>query len=109
LGVAMGASPLTFAGLAGLGDLVLTCTGNLSRNRTAGLKIAEGERLEDIVGETPMVAEGVKTAVSAYELGNKMGVEMPIINEVYEVLYRGKNPREAVRELMTRDLKVEQE
>ncbi|MEJ2724294.1 MAG: NAD(P)-dependent glycerol-3-phosphate dehydrogenase [Deltaproteobacteria bacterium] len=109
LGVAMGASPLTFAGLAGLGDLVLTCTGNLSRNRTAGLKIAEGERLEDIVGETPMVAEGVKTAVSAYELGNKMGVERPIINEVYEVLYRGKNPREAVRELMTRDLKVEQE
>ena len=108
LGVAMGANPLTFAGLAGLGDLVLTCTGDLSRNRTVGLKIAEGQRLEHIVAETPMVAEGVKTAVSAYELGKKIGVEMPIINEVYEVLYRGKDPKEAVRELMTRELKVEQ-
>jgi glycerol-3-phosphate dehydrogenase (NAD(P)+) len=108
LGVAMGANPLTFAGLAGLGDLVLTCTGDLSRNRTVGLKIAKGHPLADIVDETQMVAEGVRTAISAYELGKKMGVEMPIINEVYEVLYRGKDPKKAVRELMTRDLKVEQ-
>ena len=109
LGVAMGANPLTFAGLAGLGDLVLTCTGDLSRNRTVGLKIAKGHSLADIVAETKMVAEGVKTAISAYDLGKKMGVEMPIINEVYEVLYRGKDPKKAVRELMTRDLKVEQQ
>jgi glycerol-3-phosphate dehydrogenase (NAD(P)+) len=109
LGVAMGANPLTFAGLAGLGDLVLTCTGDLSRNRTVGLKIAKGHSLADIVAQTKMVAEGVKTAISAYDLGKKMGVEMPIINEVYEVLYRGKDPKKAVRELMTRDLKVEQQ
>ncbi|MGD2126534.1 MAG: NAD(P)H-dependent glycerol-3-phosphate dehydrogenase [Desulfobacteraceae bacterium] len=109
LGVAMGANPLTFAGLAGLGDLVLTCTGDLSRNRNVGLRIAEGKRLEDIVGGMAMVAEGVKTAISAYQLGKKMGVEMPIINQVYEVLYKGKDPREATRDLMTRDLKVELE
>jgi glycerol-3-phosphate dehydrogenase (NAD(P)+) len=108
LGVAMGADPLTFAGLAGMGDLVLTCTGDLSRNRTVGLKIAEGHQLAEIVGEMAMVAEGVKTAISAHELGKKMGVELPIIDQVYDVLYRGKDPREAVRELMTRDLKGEQ-
>jgi glycerol-3-phosphate dehydrogenase (NAD(P)+) len=109
LGVAMGANPLTFAGLAGLGDLVLTCTGDLSRNRSVGLEIAKGRSLADIVDEMHMVAEGVKTALSAYDLGKKMGVEMPITQEVYNVLYRGKDPRKAVRELMTRDLKVEQQ
>jgi glycerol-3-phosphate dehydrogenase (NAD(P)+) len=109
LGVAMGANPLTFAGLAGMGDLVLTCTGDLSRNRTVGLKMGKGMSLEEITGSMNMVAEGIKTARSAYELGKKMEVELPISNQVYHILYNGKNPQEAVRDLMTRELKVELE
>jgi len=109
LGVAMGANPLTFAGLAGMGDLVLTCTGDLSRNRTVGLKIGKGMKLKDIIGGMDMVAEGVKTSVSAYQLARKMGVDMPIINQVYEILYQGKDPKEAVKELMGRELKRELE
>jgi glycerol-3-phosphate dehydrogenase (NAD(P)+) len=109
LGVAMGANPLTFAGLAGMGDLVLTCTGDLSRNRTVGLKIGTGMRLEEITGGMKMVAEGINTARSAYELGRKMDVEMPITTQVYQILYEGKDPREAVKELMTRGLKAELE
>lgn len=107
LGVAMGANPLTFAGLTGMGDLVLTCTGDLSRNRTLGLKIGKGMTLKDIMDGMNMVAEGVKTSISAYQLAKKMGVEMPIINQVYDVLYQGKDPKEAVRDLMTRELKRE--
>jgi len=107
LGVSMGANPLTFAGLAGLGDLVLTCTGDLSRNRTVGLKIAQGMDLEEIVAGMKTVAEGVKTCASAIQLGEKMGVELPITSQVYEVLYRSKDPREALRDVMTRDLKAE--
>ncbi len=109
LGVAMGANPLTLAGLAGMGDLVLTCTGDLSRNRTVGLKMGKGMSLEEITGSMNMVAEGIKTARSAYELGKKMGVELPIGNQVYQILYNGKNPQKAVRDLMTRELKVELE
>lgn len=109
LGVAMGANPLTFAGLAGMGDLVLTCTGDLSRNRSVGLKIGQGMNLEEIVSGMKMVAEGVKTCLSAFQLAEKIGVDMPIITQVYETLYRGKDPREAVKELMTRALKVELE
>ena len=107
LGAAMGANPLTFAGLAGMGDLVLTCTGDLSRNRTVGLKIGKGMRLEEITGTMNMVAEGIKTARSAYQLAMKMGVDVPITTQVYEILYKGKDPREAVKELMTRELKAE--
>ncbi len=109
LGVAMGANPLTFAGLAGMGDLVLTCTGDLSRNRTVGLKMGKGMSIEEITGSMNMVAEGIKTAKSAYELGEKMEVELPISNQVYNILYGGKDPKEAVKELMTRKLKVELE
>jgi glycerol-3-phosphate dehydrogenase (NAD(P)+) len=109
LGVAMGANPHTFAGLAGMGDLVLTCTGDLSRNRTVGLKIGKGASLHEITDGMQMVAEGIKTARSAYEVSWKMGVEMPITAQVYEVLYEKKDPREAVRALMERDLKVELE
>ena len=109
LGVAMGANPLTFAGLAGMGDLVLTCTGDLSRNRTVGLKMGKGMSLEEITGSMNMVAEGIKTARSVYELGKKMEVELPISNQVYHILYNGKDPQKAVRELMTRELKVELE
>lgn len=107
LGVAMGANPLTFAGLAGLGDLVLTCTGDLSRNRTVGLKIGQGLSLSEITGGTQMVAEGIRTTQSAYELADKMGVEMPITAQVYAILYQGKDPKLALKELMMRELKPE--
>jgi len=100
---------MTFAGLSGVGDLVLTCTGDLSRNRTVGLKIGQGIGLEEITKGMNMVAEGIKTSISAYELARKMNVDMPITNQVYEVLYRGKDPRSAVKELMTRGLKRELE
>ena len=107
LGVKLGAEPLTFAGLAGMGDLVLTCTGDLSRNRTVGLRIAEGLRLKEIVSGMKMVAEGIKTTKSAYELSKRMEVEMPIVEQVYRILYEDKNPKDAVKELMTRQLKIE--
>ena len=109
LGVAMGANPMTFAGLAGMGDLVLTCTGDLSRNRTVGLKIGKGMGLPAVTSGMHMVAEGVKTSISAVQLAGKIGVDMPIISQVYEILYKGKDPREAVREVMTRELKQELE
>jgi glycerol-3-phosphate dehydrogenase (NAD(P)+) len=105
----MGANPMTFAGLSGIGDLVLTCTGDLSRNRTLGLKIGKGMKLAEITGSMSMVAEGVKTSIAACELGKKMGVELPITDQVYETLYRDKNPLLAVKELMTRELKKERE
>lgn len=107
LGVSMGAHPLTFAGLAGMGDLVLTCTGDLSRNRTVGLKIGKGMTLDDITGGMTMVAEGIKTTLSAYELARKRKVDMPICTQVYEILYQGKDPKEAVKDLMGRALKKE--
>ena len=109
LGVAMGANPMTFAGLSGIGDLVLTCTGDLSRNRTLGLKIGKGMSLDEITNGMTMVAEGVKTSISAYELARKTGVDMPITDQVYETLYKGKDPLLAVKELMTRELKKELE
>lgn len=109
LGAAMGANPHTFAGLAGMGDLVLTCTGDLSRNRTVGIKIGKGMSLREITASMKMVAEGVKTTRSAYELSKKMGVEMPITTQVYQILYEGKEPMEAVRALMSRELKMELE
>ncbi|MBU5611833.1 NAD(P)H-dependent glycerol-3-phosphate dehydrogenase [Geomonas azotofigens] len=107
LGLAMGAQPATFAGLAGMGDLVLTCTGDLSRNRSVGIQIGKGRRLDEILGEMRMVAEGVKTTESAYNLAKKLGVEMPIIDQMYQMLYQNKPAREAVLELMTRNLKAE--
>lgn len=107
LGLAMGAQPSTFAGLAGMGDLVLTCTGDLSRNRSVGIQIGQGRTLSEILGEMRMVAEGVKTTESAYNLAKKLGVEMPIIEQMYQMLYQNKPAREAVLELMTRNLKAE--
>jgi glycerol-3-phosphate dehydrogenase (NAD(P)+) len=109
LAVAMGANPLTLSGLAGMGDLVLTCTGDLSRNRSVGLKIGRGMSLEEISEGMTMVAEGIKTARSAYELGKRTDVEMPITEQVYRILYEGKEPKEAVKDLMGRELKVELE
>jgi len=107
LGVTMGADATTFAGLAGMGDLVLTCTGDLSRNRSVGMQIGQGRQLSEILGEMRMVAEGVKTTESAFNLSQKLGVEMPIIDQMYQMLYRNKPAREAVLELMTRNLKAE--
>ncbi len=109
LGLKLGANPLTFAGLAGMGDLVLTCTGDLSRNRMVGLKLGQGIKLKEILEGMKMVAEGVKTARSAYFLAQKHQVEMPITEQVYKVLYEDKDPRGAVKELMSRDLKEEWE
>jgi glycerol-3-phosphate dehydrogenase (NAD(P)+) len=108
LGVAMGAEPLTFSGLGGLGDLVLTCTGDLSRNRTVGLKLGEGKKLSAILSEMDMVAEGVMTTRSAWDLARKMGVEMPILEQVYLALYKDKPCNEAVKDLLSRSLKQEQ-
>lgn len=107
LAVAMGANPMTLAGLTGMGDLVLTCTGGLSRNRQVGMKLGEGMTLEQILGEMNMVAEGVKTARSVHGLAQKIGVEMPICTKVYEVLYEGKTAQQAMGELMSRELKRE--
>jgi len=107
LALKRGADPLTLSGLSGLGDLVLTCTGELSRNRTVGIKIGQGMVLSQILKEMRMVAEGIKTAESAFDLSRKMNVAMPITEQVYSILYQNRNPRDAVNELMTRDLKVE--
>jgi len=107
LGLKLGANPRTFAGIAGVGDLVLTCTGNVSRNHTVGKKIGEGMKLKEILSEMRMVAEGVKTAKSVYNLSRKLGVEMPISHEVYHILYDDVSPKEAAHRLMTRDLKQE--
>ncbi|MGA7877280.1 MAG: NAD(P)H-dependent glycerol-3-phosphate dehydrogenase [Desulfoferrobacter sp.] len=109
LGVKMGAHPLTFSGLSGIGDLVLTCTGDLSRNRMVGFQLGQGRKLEDILGEMRMVAEGVKTARSVHFLAQRKEVEMPISELVYQVLFENKKPLLAVRELMDRDLKHELE
>jgi glycerol-3-phosphate dehydrogenase (NAD(P)+) len=108
LGVAMGADPLTFSGLGGLGDLVLTCTGDLSRNRTVGLKLGHGKNISTILSEMNMVAEGVMTTRSAWNLASKMEVEMPILEQVYQVLYKDKPCSEAVKDLFARSLKQEQ-
>jgi glycerol-3-phosphate dehydrogenase (NAD(P)+) len=107
LGLRLGANPRTFPGLAGMGDLVLTCTGDLSRNHTVGKQIGKGKRLKDLLAEMQMVAEGVKTAKSVYELSRKLEVEMPISHAVYRILYEDLPPQEAAYQLMTRDLKYE--
>lgn len=107
MGVAMGADPATFSGLSGLGDLVLTCTGDLSRNRTVGLKLGEGKKLPQILDEMEMVAEGVKTTKSVHGLVQRMGVDMPILDQVYQILYEEKDCSIAVTDLLTRELKVE--
>ena len=107
LGVAMGARVGTFAGLAGMGDLILTCTSDLSRNRTVGLALARGTRLQDHLASSKAVAEGVNTCRSTVALAQRHGVEMPICRAVHRVLFEGQDPREAVVELMTRELRFE--
>jgi len=108
LGVALGASPLTFAGLAGMGDLILTATGNLSRNRGLGIALAQGQTFEEYRAQHRSVAEGANTSRAGAALGLRMGVELPIIEKVGEVLFSGKPAREGIGELMARELKSEQ-
>lgn len=107
LGCRLGAKERTFMGLSGLGDLVLTCTGDLSRNRQVGLRIGRGESLEQIMEGMQMVAEGVKTTEAVYGLGRRLGLETPITDQVYAMLFSGKEPDQAVHELMQRELKEE--
>jgi len=107
LGVAMGARAQTFAGLSGMGDLVLTCTGSLSRNYVVGVQLGQGKKLSDILSQMHMVAEGVTTASAAVALGERYQVEMPIAEKVYALLQGHITPREAVTELMQRTLKHE--
>lgn len=107
LALNMGADRLTLSGLSGLGDLVLTCTGELSRNRTVGIRLGRGESLQEITRSMRTVAEGIRTAEAAHDLGVKTGVSMPITDQVHSILRGIKNPKDAVMELMTRDLKDE--
>jgi glycerol-3-phosphate dehydrogenase (NAD(P)+) len=107
LGVALGGQPSTFAGLAGMGDLIATCTSTKSRNHQVGVALAKGRKLEDIITEMKMVAEGVKTTRAVLELSEQAGVEMPIAAQVAQVLYEGRHPRDAVMTLMTREAKAE--
>lgn len=108
LAVACGAKPQTMAGLAGMGDLVLTCTGGLSRNRSVGIALGQGQKLDAaIAGMHGMVAEGILTTNAAIGLGNKYGVEMPITEQMFAILHDGKSPHEAIRELMSRPGKAE--
>lgn len=109
LGVALGASPDTFAGLAGLGDLVLTCTGALSRNRAVGVAIGQGQTLAQALDGKDSVAEGVLNAQSARALAQRVGIEMPIIEATHRILFEGQTPRDAVAELMARELRAERD
>jgi len=108
LGVALGAEPLTFAGLSGMGDLIVTCTSRHSRNRALGEGVASGQSAEEILKASHMVAEGVRTTVSALALAARCSVEMPIAEQVHRVLFEGVAPRDAVPALMQRELKPEQ-
>ena len=107
LGVALGGQPGTFAGLAGMGDLIATCTSVQSRNHRVGIGLAQGRKLDDIIDEMKMVAEGVKTTRAVLDLAQRAGVDMPIATQVARVLYEGHHPREAVMSLMTRQAKSE--
>jgi len=107
LGTAMGAHHMTFAGLSGMGDLIVTCMSRHSRNRYVGEEIGKGKSLQEVLDSMVMVAEGVRTTRSAHDLSKKYDVDMPISEEVYQVLFRGKDPQKAVYDLMTRDPKME--
>jgi glycerol-3-phosphate dehydrogenase (NAD(P)+) len=107
LAVAMGGHPETMSGLAGMGDMVLTCTGDLSRNRRVGILLAEGQTLAEIQGSMRTVAEGVSTTYAAWDLARRHRVEMPITEQMYAILRNGKSPREAIRDLMDRPARGE--
>ena len=107
LGVARGAQAHTFMGLSGLGDLTLTCTDDLSRNRQVGLRLGRGEKLDHITQSLGMVAEGVKTTAAIYDMAQKLGVDAPLTNAVHSILYEGQSPKAALRDLMGRTLREE--
>jgi glycerol-3-phosphate dehydrogenase (NAD(P)+) len=107
LGTVLGANPATFAGLSGMGDLIVTCTSRHSRNRYVGEQVGAGKSLDEVLEGMKMVAEGVRTTRSAVDLAVKHGVDMPITSEVFEILFNGKNPKKAVADLMNRDPKAE--
>lgn len=107
LATALGADPRTVNGLSGMGDLVLTCTGDLSRNRSVGLRLGKGEKLDDVLGSMNQVAEGVRNTIAVGEMARAHGVDMPITAEMHRLLFEGKSPREAMIDLMTRSLKAE--
>jgi glycerol-3-phosphate dehydrogenase (NAD(P)+) len=107
LGIKMNAKEITFSGLSGIGDLLLTCTSPLSRNYTVGYKLGQGLKLSDVISQTKYIAEGVTTTLSAYELSKNYGIEMPITEQVYLTLYKDKSPVEVVKDLMNRSLKSE--
>jgi glycerol-3-phosphate dehydrogenase (NAD(P)+) len=109
LGVRLGANPMTLSGLAGLGDLVLTCTSKQSRNFQVGLKLGQGQSLPQILAGMQMVAEGVKTAQAVHFLAQRLGVDMPLVEAVYRILYESLSPKEAIKKLMSRELKDELE
>ncbi len=107
LGNRLNADDATFSGLSGMGDLILTCTGDLSRNRTVGISLGKGKKLKEIVDEMSMVAEGIKTTKSAYDLATRLKIEMPILEQVYQIIYKNKECSLAVRDLLKRESKVE--
>jgi glycerol-3-phosphate dehydrogenase (NAD(P)+) len=107
LAMRMGAQPQTLSGLSGMGDLVLTCTSNLSRNHMVGVRLGKGEHINEILREMRMVAEGVRTCRSVFALAQRLQVEMPIVRQVYALLYEGKPPQQVVTELLTREVKPE--
>ncbi len=107
IGIKLGANPLTLSGLAGMGDLVLTCTGGLSRNRRVGMKLGQGMTLQEVLDDMKMVAEGVKTSRSVHQLSQKLGLELPLCEQVYAVVHENKPAMQAVDDIMSRDLKPE--
>ena len=109
LGARLGANPMTLTGLAGLGDLILTCTGSQSRNFQVGVKLGQGIPVDQILAGMAMVAEGVKTSQAVYLLAARLGVEMPIVTATYKILYENLVPKEAIKKLMARELKDEME
>jgi len=109
IGVAMGANPLTFAGLSGMGDLVLTCSGDASRNRRVGLALGQGKKMADILSEMRQVAEGVKTAKVAKELAQKINVDAPIVDAMHAIIHEGMSVRDVISKLLTRPARSERD
>ena len=107
LGIKLGSRMETFAGLAGIGDLVLTCTGKLSRNHYVGFELGKGKSLSEIISGMKMIAEGISTTLSVHHLAQREKVEMPICEQIYHVIYKNKDPRAALQDLMSRKLKYE--
>lgn len=107
IGQRLNADDSTFSGLSGIGDLILTCTGDLSRNRSVGIKLGKGQKLKDIIADMNMVAEGIKNTKSMYELASQLNIEMPILEQVYKIVYKNKKCSSAVRDLLKRGQKIE--